>query len=423
MKISRYEVIREIGCGAMATVYLAHDPVFDRLVAIKILSYQLSRHPAFRMQFEREAKVIARLEHPFIVPVYDYGEHNGQLFIVMRYMAGGTLANWAAGKPRPLTEVFTIVERLASALDAIHRHGIVHRDLNPRNVLLDGNGFTFLADFGIAKSVRSSAMQTPTGIVGTPEYMSPEQAAGRQDLDGCSDVYSLGVMVYQLLSGELPYSAATPSSISCQHIHGPPPLLDVDRLSLPAECTAVMARALAKQPHARYASAGEFASALHASCAAPVPRDVSTLKSSSLVWAILSRLFRRKPKSFHTLWSWGDLEYFHPGYKRRKRALVIASIVVLPILIALVWWSRGVGPQNGGERTSVFMPTVTVFAISPAGGVPSAPTPTQAAIRNTTCIGSRIAKVASCATSAPQPAESFKQPLHDPHDKRVRMEN
>jgi serine/threonine protein kinase len=258
-------------------------------------------------------------------------------------------------------------------------------------VLLDGNGFTFLADFGIAKSVRSSALPTPTGVVGTPEYMSPEQAAGRQDLDGRSDVYSLGVMVYQLLSGELPHSAATPSSILCQRVHSPAPLLDVDRLGLPAECNAVFARALAKQPHARYASAGAFVSALHVLCAAPMPRVVSTLKPSGPVWAILSRILRRKPKSFHTLWSWGDLEYFHPGYKRRKRALVIASIVLLPVLIAFVWGGRGIGPQNGGEQTRVFTPTATVFVVSPGGGVPLTATPAQAAIPNTPYTVSRTA--------------------------------
>ncbi len=264
LTIGRYEIIRELGKGGMATVYLARDPSFGRRVAIKVLPRHMLHETEFRARFEREAKIIAALEHPYIVPVYDYGEDAdaGQPFIVMRYMPGGTLAERISGQPMPLAEIIPIVQRLAEALDEAHSHEVVHRDLKPSNVMFDGKGNAFLSDFGIAKMLESSTLLTATGVMGTPAYMSPEQAMG-SDLDGRSDVYSLGVILYEMLTGQQPYSGKSPAALMMQHVTGSVPPINAQTLGLPARCNNILARALAKEPAARYQTAWELAEALN----------------------------------------------------------------------------------------------------------------------------------------------------------------
>ncbi|HLB48918.1 MAG TPA: serine/threonine-protein kinase, partial [Anaerolineales bacterium] len=180
-QIGRYEIVNELGKGGMAVVYLARDPFMKRQVAVKVLPRQFTFDPQFRARFRREAEAIATLEHPAIVPVYDYGEHDDQPYIVMRYMPGGSLADRMA-KPRlPLDEVAALFTRLAAALDIAHERGIVHRDLKPGNILFDQWGEAYLSDFGIVKMTEASAAYTGSGIIGTPAYMSPEQASAKKD--------------------------------------------------------------------------------------------------------------------------------------------------------------------------------------------------------------------------------------------------
>jgi serine/threonine-protein kinase len=202
--------------------------------------------------------------------VYDYGEDNGQPFIVMRYMSGGTLAERLASGRIPLREVVPIVQRLAEALDEAHSRNIVHRDIKPGNIMFDSKGQAFLSDFGIAKLLETNSLLTGTGIVGTPAYMSPEQAAGRTTLDGRSDVYSLGIIVYEMLSGRHPYEADTPMSMLYKQVNEAPPPLDTARLGLPAVSRRILARALAKKPEERYPSAGDLAKFLSGLHSAPV---------------------------------------------------------------------------------------------------------------------------------------------------------
>ncbi|MGH2522975.1 MAG: serine/threonine-protein kinase, partial [Anaerolineales bacterium] len=262
-KIGRYEIIRELGKGGMATVYLASDPAFGRRVAVKILPAQFSDDKEFRARFQREAKVIAALEHPYIVPVYDYGEQDNRPYIVMRNMPGGTLADRTAGKPLKLDEAIPIVQRLAEALDEAHSQEIVHRDLKPTNVLFDARGQPFLSDFGIAKLLEATTTNlTLTGVLGTPAYMSPEQALG-EELDGRSDVYALGVILYEMLAGRKLYDAKTPAAVMMQHVTASIPPLDVVRLGLPPKVNAILSRALAKEKAERYQTAWELAEAFN----------------------------------------------------------------------------------------------------------------------------------------------------------------
>ena len=261
-KIGRYEVIAEIGRGGMATVYEAQDPVFNRKVAIKMLPAELLHDPSFRTRFEREAKTIAALEHAAIVPVYDFGEHEGQPYFVMRLMSGKSLADRMAQGALSLTEIVHIVSRVATALDEAHSKDIVHRDLKPGNILFDQHGEPFLADFGISKLSQGATTLTGNAIVGTPAYMSPEQGQGEQDIDGRSDIYSLGIIVYEMLTGRVPFEADTPMGQVLKHItENPPSILEINK-NVPPAVVDVVERAMAKRKFSRYDTAGQMSKAL-----------------------------------------------------------------------------------------------------------------------------------------------------------------
>lgn len=258
--IGRYQVERELGHGAMGTVYLAYDPYVKRPVAIKLLTQKRALEEEALRRFQREAEIVANLGHPCIVMVYDYGQYEKQPYIIMQYMAGGALVEKLTPRPLSLMELSPIIDRVAQALDTAHRHGIVHRDLKPGNILFDQVGKAYLADFGIAK-IRDDLAQSDTGnvVLGTPEYMSPEQVRGQQGLDGRSDVYALGIACFQALTKQLPFRGSTPIATAIAHIMEPIPSLHKHRPDLPLEIDKFIRKALAKQPAERYQTAGELA--------------------------------------------------------------------------------------------------------------------------------------------------------------------
>jgi serine/threonine protein kinase len=261
----RYEIKIELGRGGMATVFHAYDPYFERDVAIKVLPQAFLHDPQFRARFNREAKMIALLEHPAIVPVYDFGEEESQPFIVMRYMAGGSLADRLNQGGISLEETSRIITRLAPALDAAHSRGIIHRDLKPGNILFDQYGNAFLSDFGIARLTQTAATTlTGESIVGTPAYMSPEQIQGDKTIDGRSDIYALGVLIYQMLTGCTPYKSDTPAKVMMMHVLEPVPHILEAKADLPKTCDSVIERAMAKDPDARFSTTGELADVLEA---------------------------------------------------------------------------------------------------------------------------------------------------------------
>ena len=264
-KIGRYEVRSELGRGGMATVFHAYDPNFERDVAIKVLPEVFLHDPQFRVRFEREAKTIALLEHPAIVPVYDFGDSGNQPYIVMRYMSGGTLGDRLKQGALSLEETARLISRLAPALDAAHARGIIHRDIKPGNILFDQYGNAFLSDFGIAHlGVEGVTSLTGGSALGTPAYMSPEQIQGDAKVDGRSDIYALGVVVYQMLTGHMPYSADTPAKLMMMHVLQPVPQILLDRPDLPVGCEGIILRAMAKDPDDRFATAGEMSEVLDA---------------------------------------------------------------------------------------------------------------------------------------------------------------
>jgi serine/threonine protein kinase len=262
-KFGRYEIKGEIGRGGMATVYHAYDPRFEREVAIKVLPHEMLHDVQFRTRFEREAKTIAMLEHPAIVPVYDFGEEEGQPYFVMRYMTGGSLSDRMKLGPMSIQEAARLMMHLAPALDEAHAKGIIHRDLKPGNILFDQYNDPYVSDFGIAKLAEAQTNVTGSAIVGTPAYMSPEQAQG-EGIDGRSDIYGLGVILFEMLTGQQPYHGDTPMSVVVKHITDPVPhILDI-KPDLPGALETVIEKAMAKDRNARFQTVKALAEALDA---------------------------------------------------------------------------------------------------------------------------------------------------------------
>jgi len=263
-KIGRYEIKYEVGRGGMATVYRAHDPLFDRDVAIKVLPREFLHDPTFRARFVREAKTIAALEHAAIVPVYDFGEEEGQPFLVMRFMTGASLSERIAQGTLTVPEAAAILVRIGSALDHAHSKGIIHRDLKPGNILFDQYGDAFLSDFGIAKLSEAGAALTGSTVIGTPAYISPEQARGSPTIDGRSDIYALGIILFEMLTGQPPFTADTPVGLAVKHVTETAPRVSEVKSGLPPACDPLVARALEKDRDARYKTASEMALTLGA---------------------------------------------------------------------------------------------------------------------------------------------------------------
>ncbi|HLF73823.1 MAG TPA: protein kinase [Anaerolineales bacterium] len=264
-KIGRYEIKAELGRGGMATVYRGYDPRFEREVAVKVLPPELLHaDPQFRLRFEREAKIIAQLEHPSIVPVYDVGEESDQPYFVMRFMNGGSLSERVKAGLQSLAEATRVLGQIAPGLDEAHSKGIVHRDLKPSNILFDRKGSPYISDFGIAKLVQDQAGNvTGSAIIGTPAYMAPEQASG-EAVDGRADIYALGIILFEMLTGKQPYQADTPMGVAIKHITEPvPQILDANP-NLPAGMDAIIQKAMAKDRNERFATALDMVNALQA---------------------------------------------------------------------------------------------------------------------------------------------------------------
>lgn len=253
-----YDVLDLVGEGGMATVYLARQQSMNRQVALKVLPQQFLSDDTYLQRFEREVKIVSKLEHRNIVPVYDYGEYNGQPYIAMRYMPAGSVDEMLHDGPMSLDMIVNILEQVAPALDYAHTKEVLHRDLKPSNILMDDGGGAFITDFGIARIIgEHGANITTHGVVGTPSYMSPEQAQGKH-MDGRSDVYSLGVMLFEMATGRRPFESETPYSIAVMQVTQAPPSPRSINPKLSEAVESVILKSMQKSPDDRYRTAADL---------------------------------------------------------------------------------------------------------------------------------------------------------------------
>ncbi|MCB9436205.1 MAG: protein kinase [Anaerolineales bacterium] len=265
-RFGQYELQSIIGRGGMALVYRARQINLNRDVAVKIIGGQAVGKADFIARFKREADLIARLEHPHILPIYDYGQEGEFLYLVLRLMEGGSLDRRILGHPLPLNDIDRLIKQIASALDYAHSHEVVHRDLKPNNILLDNFGNAYLMDFGIAKILGGTQMTSTSTLMGTPSYMAPEQWK-LDPVDHRADVYSLGVILYEMLTGKVPFDAPTPHQLMYAHLHKDIPRPSESLPGLLPAIDKIILKATAKTREDRYSTAGELANALSAAIA------------------------------------------------------------------------------------------------------------------------------------------------------------
>lgn len=382
--IDRYKIVGELGAGGMAVVYRAIDTMLDRTVAIKVIRTGEGGQDKFIRRFLREAKTLANLSHSNIVKVLDYGEHEGAPYLVMEYISGGALKA-SLGKPMPYAEAAALLAPVARALHYAHQQRIVHRDVKPENILINESGQPMLSDFGIIKLVDVEESQGLTGtgrVVGTPAYMSPEQIRGRE-VDGRSDIYSLGVVFFEMVTGRKPYNAATPIELSMQHLHAPIPKAKQFVRDLPAEVEQIIVKSMAKSPEDRYQTMLAFA------------QDLEKLSGSSE----RTTSERRAVKENETT------------ERKRKRFLVpafLAAILLIVLGVATVLFGANILGFAGEEPTS--LPTET-DSLAPAPLEPAAATPALPSPTATESLPTATPTVFEFKTFTPSPVpEVFIQP-------------
>src|SRR3990172_6592864 len=276
-----YRILEQIGRGGMATVYKAFQPSLDRNVAIKVLPpYFAEQDDTFLKRFRLEARAVAALRHPNILVVHDYGEQDGTPFIVMEYVEAGTLTD-RLGRPMPLPEIEVLLRQVAASLAYAHEKGVIHRDVKPSNILLPKPEWPLLTDFGLAKIVGGTHLTQTGAIAGTPAYMSPEQGRG-DTLDHRTDIYSLGIVLYEMTTGVVPFKAETPMAVIVKHIIEPLLLPRAVNPELPEAVERVILKALAKDPQDRFSNANEMADAFTSALGLRSPQPLSRAAGEGL---------------------------------------------------------------------------------------------------------------------------------------------
>jgi serine/threonine protein kinase len=337
--ISHYHILEQIGQGGMSSVFRAADLTHDRQVAVKILSPYIAHEARFQARFEREIKLLGRLQHPNIIPILDFGEDQGLAFIVMPFISTGTLGDRLMNGSLDPQEGSRIVTQLASALECAHENGVIHRDIKPSNVLLDEYGNALLSDFSFAHQTDASQNLTGSALVGTPAYMSPEQCRG-DPIDARSDQYSLAVVLYQMTTGLLPFEGETPMAIAMQHINHPLPLPSKVKPDFPEAVERVLIKGLAKDPALRYESVDGLNQAFQKSlilAVDPRRRSAADARTQSL-------------ERTRTLAMYNKYQNVQPpaGRGRYQRSVILAT------LLLLLACTVSAGPSGSRDSPSAF---------------------------------------------------------------------
>ena len=356
--IGPYRIIERLGQGGMATVYKAYHASLDRYVALKVLHPAFHEDETFLGRFQREARVVAKLEHPRIVPVYDYAEHENRPYLVMKFIEGETLKSRLSRGSLSSEEITQVVEAVGSALAHAHDSGILHRDIKPSNVLINNEGLMYLADFGLARIAQAGeSTLSSDSIMGTPQYISPEQARGDKDLDEGTDIYSFGVMLYELVVGQVPFSGDTPFSIIHDHIFTPLPLPRTINKKVPESVELVLLKALAKDRADRYEDVPAMAKAfIGAWAAAGVPMEGTALTLPSVTAAQDQKSGKTKVSS-NAKTALGK----EPKKKKKRSPWVfIASGLLLLICCLFVFFATGAGDDLFANRAPTEAPNGVV---------------------------------------------------------------
>ncbi len=402
-RLGQYEIVALLGEGGMAAVYRARQPSMDRDVAVKVIESKLARNPEFVKRFEREARTVAALSHPFILKVFDYGQQGDLVYLVMELLNGGSLAELIGREPLSVARTGQVLDQVASALDYAHRRGIIHRDLKPQNVLLDEEGNAHLTDFGIVKLLSETTALTQSGLaMGTPTYMAPEQWQGKA-VDARADLYALGVMLFEMLAGQLPFVADTPFGLMHQHVYDPPPSIRALRRDLPSGVEQVLSKALAKEPDQRFQTAHDLAAAFKTALANMAPIAATPGAETTKPAANVSVPAPQVPSTVVEL----------PVARRQGPAwLPFAAVAGIVIVVSafLVILTRGSGqgsatPTVTITQTNVVAAVPSTTAIPPTRTQPSA-TPLSAALAASATHTSTPTPIPSSRTSADTPIPS-----------------
>ena len=362
-QFGHYQIVAPLGEGGMAAVYKAYQPAMERYVAIKVLPRHMSSSEEFVTRFRREARMLAQLQHPHILPVFDYGEADGYPYIIMPFIVSGTLAELLQKKRLPLAQVRRIMTQIGDGLGYAHAYGMIHRDIKPSNILIDERGNCLLTDFGLARMAQASTKLTSSGnIMGTPTYMSPEQGAG-SNVDQRSDIYSLGIVLYEMVTGRVPYTAETPVAVVFKHIQDPLPSVHKFNPDLPESVELILLKTLAKNPEDRYQTAEDFVRAVQIGIPDIALKQVAPAKTNTFE---VEAIPAGKPESF------------------QKWILPTGILMAISMLALGALWIRGqftsqVSPLQPGvtvpvPTTSTSVTTVTLAPI--AADTPIPPTAT-----------------------------------------------
>ena len=370
-----YRIVEQIGQGGMATVYKAYDPTTDRYVAIKVLPEYYTHDEKFHTRFKREAKAIAKLEHPHILPIFAYGEEEGITYMVMRYLPYGTLKERIQQGALALEEAERVLTQMADALDYAHTHGVLHRDVKPSNMLLDERGNAYLSDFGIARMVEGSVSVdlTAGGIIGTPAYMSPEQCRGTETLTPASDQFSLGVVLYEMLTGRTPFQAETPLALVYMQIHEPLPPPRSLRPDLPEGAERVVLKALAKEPEQRHPDCNTMAE-MFGAVVAEMPQTARSRPATLTPRPTSARPGTSAPPDALTSDVLPAAETVADRESRRAPVWAI-GLVMLVVVAGLIGGAFMLGRTGGEQPGSAGTAAPSGRGTDAGGAIPSTPVP------------------------------------------------